>query len=210
LTGGSDGAGLDESARTENQSRILAVATREFAEKGLAGARVAAIAEQAGVNKQLLYYYYASKEGLYSAVLGSIVSTASRNLILARANVDSLTDRYLKMINPESTERRRTLRRLWLWEALERGDREILREQERREAWQHAVELVRQAQTRGEIDPALDPEMVTLVLDGILNQSNMLPRITKLITGLDPSKAAFRKRQRAFLGRFMQALAPRS
>jgi TetR/AcrR family transcriptional regulator len=208
-SGAPDDAAVDEAARTENQSRILEVATREFAEKGLAGARVAEIAEQAGVNKQLLYYYFGSKEGLYSAVLGSMVSV-SRNLILARADVDSLTDRYKKTINPESIERRRTMRRLWMWEALERGDRDILREEERREAWERAVDLVREAQERGEVDPALDPEMVMLALDGILNQPNMLPQVTKLITGLDPGDAAFRKRHRAFVDRFMKALAPRS
>ena len=41
----------------------------EFAQEGLAGARVDAIAEAAGVNKALLYYYFQDKESLYGAVL---------------------------------------------------------------------------------------------------------------------------------------------
>jgi len=41
----------------------------EFAQEGLAGARVDAIAEAAGVNKALLYYYFRDKESLYGAVL---------------------------------------------------------------------------------------------------------------------------------------------
>ena len=40
-----------------------------FAESGLAGARTDAIANAAGVNKALLYYYFKSKESLYQAVL---------------------------------------------------------------------------------------------------------------------------------------------
>jgi AcrR family transcriptional regulator len=48
---------------------ILDVATREFAERGLAGARVDAIAEATRTSKRMLYYYYGSKEGLYVAVL---------------------------------------------------------------------------------------------------------------------------------------------
>lgn len=48
---------------------ILAAAEIEFADKGLAGARVDAIAEQSGANKQMLYYYFGSKESLYVAVL---------------------------------------------------------------------------------------------------------------------------------------------
>ena len=53
----------------QSQQQILAAAETEFADKGLAGARVDAIAEESGVNKQMIYYYYGSKEDLYLAVL---------------------------------------------------------------------------------------------------------------------------------------------
>ena len=48
---------------------ILAVAQREFAEKGLAGARIDVIAEAMRTSKRMIYYYFGSKEGLYLAVL---------------------------------------------------------------------------------------------------------------------------------------------
>jgi len=48
---------------------ILAVATREFADKGLAGARIDEIAAATRTSKRMIYYYYGSKEGLYIAVL---------------------------------------------------------------------------------------------------------------------------------------------
>ena len=48
---------------------IMAVATREFADKGLAGARIDAIADATHTSKRMIYYYYGSKEGLYLAVL---------------------------------------------------------------------------------------------------------------------------------------------
>lgn len=51
------------------QQAILAAGEEEFADKGLAGARVDAIAEQSGANKRMLYYYFGSKEDLYVAVL---------------------------------------------------------------------------------------------------------------------------------------------
>jgi len=51
------------------QQAIIAAAEEEFADKGLAGARVDTIAEQSGVNKRMLYYYFGSKENLYVAVL---------------------------------------------------------------------------------------------------------------------------------------------
>lgn len=48
---------------------ILRVATAEFAEKGLAGARVDAIAAATATSKRMIYYHFGSKEGLYLAVL---------------------------------------------------------------------------------------------------------------------------------------------
>jgi AcrR family transcriptional regulator len=52
-----------------SQGVILAAARDEFAEFGLAGARVDRIAERAGVNKRLIYYYFEDKEKLFEAVL---------------------------------------------------------------------------------------------------------------------------------------------
>jgi AcrR family transcriptional regulator len=51
------------------QAEILDVATREFAEHGYSGARVDEIAERTRTTKRMLYYYFESKEGLYTAVL---------------------------------------------------------------------------------------------------------------------------------------------
>lgn len=60
-------------SRTNDPERtvadILEVATREFAEKGLSGARIDAIAEAMRTSKRMIYYYFGSKEALYLAVL---------------------------------------------------------------------------------------------------------------------------------------------
>jgi AcrR family transcriptional regulator len=66
--------------------RILAAAREEFASRGFDGARVDRIARAARVNKQLLFYYYHSKRGLFQAVLtdgareleGALTAVASR------------------------------------------------------------------------------------------------------------------------------------
>lgn len=49
--------------------RVLTSARQEFARCGYAGARVERIVAAAGVNRQLLFYYYQSKRGLFYAVL---------------------------------------------------------------------------------------------------------------------------------------------
>ena len=56
------------------RAAILEAARVEFAAKGLAGARVNEIAARAGVNKQLIYYYYGSKEDLYRTALEVVYS----------------------------------------------------------------------------------------------------------------------------------------
>ena len=51
------------------RKKLLSAARREFADSGLAGARVDEIAARAGVNKQLVYHYFGDKDALYLAVL---------------------------------------------------------------------------------------------------------------------------------------------
>ena len=53
----------------QTRARILAAARDEFARAGLGGARVDRIAEIAGANKRMLYYYFGNKDALFRAVL---------------------------------------------------------------------------------------------------------------------------------------------
>ena len=60
-------------AQTEKSRAVLLAAARAaFAERGLAGARVDDIARRAGMNKQLVYHYFGSKDGIYTAVLEDV------------------------------------------------------------------------------------------------------------------------------------------
>ncbi len=51
------------------REEILRAAMAEFAGHGFGGARMEAIAERSGVNKKLIYYYFAGKDELFLAVL---------------------------------------------------------------------------------------------------------------------------------------------
>jgi len=55
--------------RDRTRAEILDAATEHFAEHGYSGARVDEIAEQTRTTKRMLYYYFGSKEGLYTEVL---------------------------------------------------------------------------------------------------------------------------------------------
>src|SRR2546430_7807968 len=60
--------------------RIIAAASEEFSRRGFDGARVEQIARRAGVNKQLLFYYFHSKRGLFTAVLARGAAELERAL----------------------------------------------------------------------------------------------------------------------------------
>lgn len=51
------------------RGELIAAATDEFSDKGLAGARVEEIAARTATSKHMIYYHFGSKDGLYRAVL---------------------------------------------------------------------------------------------------------------------------------------------
>jgi len=61
-------------ARDPQRTRraILDAGLTEFAARGLSGAGIAAIAQTAGVNKRMIYHYFGSKEGLFTAVIENV------------------------------------------------------------------------------------------------------------------------------------------
>jgi len=69
-----------------SRATILQAAIREFAQRGIAGARTDAIARAAKVNKALLYYYFRDKETLYGAALDHAFGQMGAHLmeVLAR------------------------------------------------------------------------------------------------------------------------------
>lgn len=69
-----DAADPGEEGRESTRRVLLAAARAAFAERGFDGARVDDIARRASLNKQLVYHYFGSKDGLYTAVLEDVYS----------------------------------------------------------------------------------------------------------------------------------------
>ena len=80
MTQTSQPAAAADPERQRNPERtrqeILDIALSEFARNGYSGARVDEIAARTRTTKRMLYYYFASKEQLYIAVLERAYSTA--------------------------------------------------------------------------------------------------------------------------------------
>ncbi len=69
----------------ESRRRVFEAAAKAFAVKGFDGAKVDAIAAEAGVNKAMLYYHFADKLTLYRGVLLDLFSAVARGTAGARA-----------------------------------------------------------------------------------------------------------------------------
>jgi TetR/AcrR family transcriptional regulator len=62
------------------ESQILDAARKIFLEKGMAAARMQEIADEAGINKALLHYYFRSKEKLFERIFGEVIEKISGGL----------------------------------------------------------------------------------------------------------------------------------
>jgi TetR/AcrR family transcriptional regulator len=87
--------------------QIFRAALKIFHKKGLAGARMQEIADEAGINKSMLHYYYRSKEKLFSEVFQASLSKFSGNFqfILNQedsgweAKIRNICDYYVEFVN---------------------------------------------------------------------------------------------------------------
>ncbi|RDH12154.1 TetR/AcrR family transcriptional regulator [Tsukamurella pulmonis] len=71
MSGVTDDAGYESTPTSE---ALIAAARTEFTRRGFDGARVARIAAEAGVNKERIYGYFGSKEGLFEVVMAKALT----------------------------------------------------------------------------------------------------------------------------------------
>src|SRR5688572_1153269 len=145
----------EERRRDAERTReaLLDAALAEFGAKGRAGARVSEIADRAGVNKQLISYYFGGKEGLYQAILERWYAQEAQ---FAEPSIplEELVWRYL-----EAGHRQPDLQRLFVREEMEATTDDAERDPD-------AADLadLRARQEAGEIADELDPSFVLLLL----------------------------------------------
>jgi TetR/AcrR family transcriptional regulator len=82
----------------QTRVRILEAAVRQFSENGLAGARTEQIAEDAGVNKALLYYYFKSKDALYTAALEWVGAEVQARSLAVLEGPASEGEKFLRFV----------------------------------------------------------------------------------------------------------------
>jgi TetR/AcrR family transcriptional regulator len=76
------------------EQKIFNAARIVFQQKGLAGARMQEIADEAGINKALLHYYFRSKEKLFEAIFNEVFSNIISGLEDLFSKEMSVLDRF--------------------------------------------------------------------------------------------------------------------
>lgn len=143
-------------AAQETKARILTAAFQEFAEHGVAGARVDRIAKNAACNKNLIYVYFDSKENLFSTVLDHHLADAYAGLEFTPHNLPDLARQVFdySQANPD-------LYRLLAWATLERtAPRPPTREREH----DRKLPLIREQQNAGTVDGTLPAELILMAV----------------------------------------------
>lgn len=176
---------------------LLDAALDEFAAKGYAGARVQDIADRAGVNKQLINYYFGGKEGLYREISCRWRETEAR-FNDPDIGLDEVLIRYLRhaLDDPRGT-RLNALRGLT---GTFDGEPPIERED--------LSELVRR-QAEGELADDLDPAAVMLVMMAVVAAPVVLPLAVHRVFGVSPDSPEFQEHYAEQLRRIVRHLAGR-
>jgi AcrR family transcriptional regulator len=181
--------GMNETAARARRPRnsaatkelLLDAATTEFADFGLAGARIDRIAERAGANKRLLYVYFGDKEQLFDAVLERQIGLLAQETPLVDGNlVAYAAARFDFMLaHPETA-------RLAAWIRFERRDRHSRNEID---SYRSKVDVIAAAQREGRVCddiPAVD--LFAMVLRLTESWLDAPPALTAT-TGTDPLSA---------------------
>ena len=72
---------MSETKKDNTEEKILLAAQIVFIQKGMDGARMQEIADEAGINKALLHYYFRTKEKLFDAIFKNVFGKIMPNLM---------------------------------------------------------------------------------------------------------------------------------
>jgi TetR/AcrR family transcriptional regulator len=195
-------AGVERKRDPERtREKILEAAMVEFGEHGYAGARISAIAGRAGVNQQLISYYFDGKAGLYRA-LTDRWRAISAGVDAAGLPITEVVGEYVRL-----SAEQRSWSRLLVWSALtgDEGDDGGAGDDNR--FFQHMVDDLRARQAAGEVAADLDPAYLMVILFAAALAPTVIPQVARAMTGEPADSAAFLDRYRAELGTVLTHLA---
>jgi TetR/AcrR family transcriptional regulator len=166
--------------------RILDAAVAEFGAHGYSGARVSAIAARAGVNQQLISYYFDGKEGLYRAISEAWQERAGQLAAPDTPLPEQLRRFALEALsNPDGV-------RLFAWSGLEYAGPESDPDHAPRSArFQDAVDALRILKDAGQLSADVDPACLLIMLTAAAMATTTLPHVIEGVSRVDPRSPEF-------------------
>ena len=146
---------------TELRDDILAAAREEFAQHGLAGARIDRIARAARASKERLYAHFGDKEALFRDV---VAADGAEFFQAVELRPDAVPEFAGDMF--DLAQRRPEHLRMITWANLEGFPLDVP-EVDGERAPDKAIASLRRAQEQGHVDPAWEPEQLLVLLFGI-------------------------------------------
>jgi AcrR family transcriptional regulator len=163
------------------RSRLIAAGRAEFAEFGIAGARVDRIASNAGANKAQIYHYFGSKDHLFDAVWESIVTQIVSD---APIDVENLAEYAAQLSDGYAAHP--DIARIITWQRLERGEDPPHEFATR--STQAKVDLIAAAQADGRIPDRYEARVLLALLIHIAALwSTMSPDVLAVVGPSDPT-----------------------
>jgi AcrR family transcriptional regulator len=144
----------------DTKRRLLEAAAAEFAERGIAGARVDRIAAAASANKALIYSYFGNKEDLFDAVFNALVVDTVQDVPIDPDDLPGYAARLF-----DRTQEQPYALRLALWHSLERGSATM--PEAVVAANRQKVAAVAAAQRAGRISDRFPPEELLVLVTGL-------------------------------------------
>ena len=154
------------SADPRSRIAILDAGERLFAERGYAATTIKHIGAEAGVNSALLYYYFADKERLYSAVLQRVLDTlmSEGEKVFARARSPDDAIRGLIRVQGELMASRPYVPRLIARELVDHQAAHVSGQIAQLAAgvFKRLCEMIRDGQRTGTLGGDFDPQFAAI------------------------------------------------
>jgi AcrR family transcriptional regulator len=179
------------SRQPEARARLLRSATNLLAGRGIAGTSMRAVAEDAGVNVQLIYHYYGSKPELILATVQAALARSSADLDRAEAAPDPAAALRLLVGAYSIRDEERLVAQRVVAEAIAAGDAAVL------PAISTAIsgtarrlgDIVRAGITRGIFRTDVDVPMTVTSLVGLpLWYAASWPLVSQLVSSASPER----------------------
>jgi AcrR family transcriptional regulator len=143
----------------DTRDRVLAAASEEFTEHGVAGARINRIAEAAHASKERIYAWFGDKDALFDHVMRRGLDDLARAVPITTDLVG-----YTLRLHDHFVEHPRSQRvAIWAWVHDSRGLEEV--SEDRLDGYRHKLTVIEDAQRLGLADASWSPaDLLSLIL----------------------------------------------